>query len=94
MDKKTLIEFEKITKLELSEKEREEYLAKINISLDNFERLSKVNTGNVEPLIFVLENQKNVYRKDKAQKFFNREELLKGAQDSDDGYFIVPKTIE
>ncbi|MCL1900950.1 MAG: Asp-tRNA(Asn)/Glu-tRNA(Gln) amidotransferase subunit GatC [Firmicutes bacterium] len=94
MDKKTLIEFEKITKLELSENEREEFLTKINDSLKSFDKLLNIDTDNLEPLICVLESQKNILREDKAQKNFERNELLKGARDADDGYFIVPKTIE
>jgi len=94
MDKESLKQFEKITKLELSDKEREEFLVKINIEFEKFEKLLKIDTSDVEPLISVLENQKNVLREDTAQKAFSRDELLKLAHDANDGYFVVPKTIE
>ena len=94
MDIKELIEFEKMTKLELSQIEREEFLARINILLEQFEKLSAVDTKKAEPLVFVSENQKNVIREDKAQKAFSRDELLKNSHDACDGYFVVPKTIK
>ena len=76
--------YEKAAKLELSDKERELFLARANTCLELFEALSGINTDNAEPLISVSPLT-NVMREDVVKQPFTREELQKHAPEVSDG---------
>lgn len=94
MDKETFIKFERSAKFELSDEERGKILSTVNLMLKQFDSLSEIDTENVEPLISVLGNQTNILRADVSKKLVDREELLKLAPETNDGYFVVPKTVD
>ena len=60
--------------------------------LANFEKLSEVNTDNVEPSFHPIP-VKNVAREDKPGKCLDREEALSLTPHQKNGYFRGPKTI-
>jgi len=59
-----------------------------------FSILDEIETDNVLPLVTMLTNVQNVLRKDVTIKNIPRETLLATAPESQDGYFVVPKTVE
>lgn len=73
--------------------------AKVAITQDmeniiNFmEKLSEVDTENVEPLIF-MSNEINVLREDVPQTTITHEEALKNAPKKDSDYFRIPKVLD
>lgn len=80
------------SRLELSCKEKEEYLEELNRILDALEVLNQVDTSNVEPLLHVLP-LKNVFREDEYQVTLPKEKALQNAPDQEEGMFKVPRII-
>ncbi len=93
MEKDTLLSLEKVNQLRLEEGER-------TVVLDFFARaeadakvLDKIDTEGVACMVHVLP-VKNALREDVAKKPFTREELQKGAPETMDGYWQVPRVVE
>ena len=59
-----------------------------------FEKISELDTENIEPLIYVNEDEHNVFRADTVQILTTKEEALKNAALKDEDYFLVPKVIK
>jgi aspartyl-tRNA(Asn)/glutamyl-tRNA(Gln) amidotransferase subunit C len=65
----------------------------LNNILEYFDKLSELNTENVEPLAHILPVQ-NVMRDDEVKSSFDQETALKTAPKHDRGHFVIPKVIE
>ena len=57
------------------------------------DKLSELDTENVEPLIFMTD-QVNVLREDKSERKFTSEDALKNAPKRDSDYFRIPKVLD
>ena len=57
-----------------------------------FEKISELDTENVEPLIYMNE-EVNIFRRDEAKRLISREEGLKNAPLQDGKFIKVPKVI-
>lgn len=83
-------------------------LARLNLSPDETERLtrdmeqiirysmeklSELDTENVEPMEHVLPIR-NIFREDKNGESYDREEILRNAPDKAGGCFRVPRVVE
>jgi len=84
---------ESLAKIKLADGERtaaEEYFSSC---IAKFDRLADIDTAGIEPLVtpFALEN---IMREDAAFKMISRDELLEGAPEQQDGYFVVPRILE
>jgi aspartyl-tRNA(Asn)/glutamyl-tRNA(Gln) amidotransferase subunit C len=79
-------------RLSLKEDEVKKFAADMKEILANFEKLSEVNTDNVEPSFHPIP-VKNVAREDTPGKCLDREEALSLTPHKKDGYFRGPKTI-
>ena len=55
--------------------------------------LNAIDTANVERMVHVMPIM-TVVREDVVNKQFTREELQRGAVDTDEGYWCVPRVIE
>ena len=86
-------EYEAMAKLDLPEAERRLVSDRADMLIDSFTELERVDASGVEPLITVLD-VKNVFREDIGVKMLSREELLSGAPEQYDGYFMVPRTLD
>ena len=89
---KNIKEYEAMTKLDLSDAERQQISAAADMLIDGFAKLASIDTAGVEPLVTVLEVQ-NVLREDICTKMLSRDELLANAPMQSDGFFQVPKTL-
>lgn len=56
-------------------------------------KLEEVDTGNVEPLIF-MSDEVNVLREDVAERTITQAEALKNAPKKDSDYFRIPKVLD
>jgi len=79
-----------LAKLEFNGEEKEKIKADLVQITAFFEELNKVNTDNVEPLIF-MSDAVNVLREDEVKQELTHEEALKNAPAKDSDYFRVPK---
>ena len=86
-------EYEAMAKLGLPEAERRLISSRADMLMESFNRLESIDTSGAEPLITVLD-VKNVFREDVGIKMLSRDELLAGAPERYDGYFMVPKTLD
>lgn len=93
IDKALISKLEKLSRLELSEQERDGIQKDLNEILNMVEKLNEVDTKGVEPLIHISEEE-NVLRPDEVKHQLPREEAMKNAPKEKDGYFLVPKVID
>lgn len=82
-----------LARLYFSEDEKEELTDILNSILDYFDKLSELDTEDVEPLTHILPVQ-NVMREDTVKKSLDRETALANAPEKSHGHFVVPKVIE
>jgi len=94
IEKKQVEHIAKLTRIELSEKEKEKFSKELSSILDYVGQLNKVNTAKVEPLAQIT-GLEGVMRKDEVKiqpKVQNK--LLKQAPSRKGDYFQVPKILE
>ena len=82
-----------LSKLELSDAEKEQAKKDMGSMLDYIDKLGELDTEGVEPMSHVFP-VRNVFREDIVTNGDTREELLKNAPEEKDGMFVVPKTFE
>jgi aspartyl-tRNA(Asn)/glutamyl-tRNA(Gln) amidotransferase subunit C len=82
-----------LAKLNLTEKEKKSMTSELAEIIAYFSKLSKLDTSNIKPMEHVI-TQINVFREDKVEKSFGREEILANAPMSEKGFFKVPKFME
>ena len=93
MEKSTLKRLEKLNQLSLTEKEEQDFLAFFDERVGELSELDKIDTAEVERMVHVMPIL-TVVREDKAEKLFEREDLQKGAPETLDGYWQVPRLVE
>jgi len=86
-------DYESMAMFDLVEAERLVLAGRFDIVVDGFSALDGYDTSEVEPLVSVLDVP-CVLRDDVSMKIFSRDEVLRNAPESHDGYFQVPATIE
>ncbi len=82
-----------LARLYFTDKEKEEMMGTLNNILEYFDKLSELDTEDVEPLAHILPVQ-NVMRGDEVKQSFDQETALKNAPQKDRGHFVIPKVIE
>ena len=83
----------KLAKLNISEKETEEFTGDMNRILEYVDKLNRLDTRKVKPLLHPFE-ESNVLREDELLKMLEREEALKNAPKRTEEFFKVPKVIK
>ncbi len=81
-----------LAKLELSGQQKEQAKKDMGRMLDYIDKLSELDTADVEPMSHVFPVQ-NVFREDVVTNGDTREQLLANAPEEKDGMFMVPKTF-
>ena len=82
-----------LTKLELSEEEREEAKRDMEKMLNYIGKLNELDTTGVEPMSHVFPMQ-NVFREDVVTNGDDSENMLKNAPVERNNMFEVPKTVD
>ncbi len=82
-----------LAKLKFEGEEKERMKADLNKIVAFVDKLSELNTENVEPLIF-MSDAVNVLRDDEVKQVITHEDALLNAPKKDSDYFRVPKFIE
>lgn len=81
-----------LAKLQFEGEEKEAIKADMNRILTFIEKLSELDTDNVEPLLYMTE-EVNHLREDDVTQEITQEEALKNAPSKDSDYFKVPKVL-
>jgi len=80
----------KLSKLELTEEEKELYSQQLSSVLEYVEQLQEIDTENVEPTANVT-GLSNVWREDKIEKSdVKHSDIAQNAPEFKDGSFVVP----
>ncbi len=83
----------KLSRLELTEAEVEEFTGQLRAILDYVEKMNELDTTNVEPLAHCLPLS-NVFRQDRVKESLGTEKTLGNAPQRDGEFFKVPKILD
>jgi aspartyl-tRNA(Asn)/glutamyl-tRNA(Gln) amidotransferase subunit C len=93
--KDEVVKIAKLAKLSFTEPELDALTGELNAILGHIDQLKEVDVTGIEPLENINEAvETNVFRTDTPRPSLTREEALKNAPQSADGYFLVPKVLE
>jgi aspartyl-tRNA(Asn)/glutamyl-tRNA(Gln) amidotransferase subunit C len=93
VDRALILKLENLSRLELSETEREKLAGSLNDILKMVDKLNELNTEGVEPLVYINEDI-SMLREDVVKNQVTRQDALKNAPDHNGTYFKVPKVID
>jgi aspartyl-tRNA(Asn)/glutamyl-tRNA(Gln) amidotransferase subunit C len=82
-----------LARLELTAAEKEQFIAQLNSILTYIEKLSELNTTDVEPTSHVIP-MSNVFRDDQVRPSLERDLALQNAPQESHFFFKVPRIIE
>ncbi|EOD00303.1 Asp-tRNA(Asn)/Glu-tRNA(Gln) amidotransferase subunit GatC [Caldisalinibacter kiritimatiensis] len=82
----------KLSRLEFSEDEIQDFTEKFASVLEYVDKLKEVDTKGVEPT-YHPHPVKNVMREDVVKESLSREKALSNAPDKQNGYFKIPKVL-
>ncbi|MBN1805389.1 MAG: Asp-tRNA(Asn)/Glu-tRNA(Gln) amidotransferase subunit GatC [Sedimentisphaerales bacterium] len=83
----------KLSRLELTEAEVEEFTGQLSAILGYVEKMNELDTTGVEPLAHCLPVS-NVLREDLAEESLGTEKVLANAPQRDEEFFKVPKILD
>ena len=92
VDKELILKVARNARLNLTEKEIEEFLPQLKDILDNFEKIKNVDTKDVKEIFHPIEI-KNNFREDVVEKSLSQDEALSNTKHKKDGYFKGPKAL-
>jgi aspartyl/glutamyl-tRNA(Asn/Gln) amidotransferase C subunit len=84
---------ELLNQLSLTDTQKEEIIAFFAENREAFDALNGIDTSSTERMVHVMPIL-TVVREDKVAQPFSREDLQKGAPDTDEGYWCVPRVME
>ena len=93
MERETLRLLEMLNQLRLTEEQKEKVISFCNDREADLTALDAIDTENVERMVHVMPIM-TVVRDDVVSQPFTAEELQKGAPETDEGYWCVPKVME
>jgi aspartyl-tRNA(Asn)/glutamyl-tRNA(Gln) amidotransferase subunit C len=93
IDNETIAKMAHLARLDVNENEQESLLKDMNNILHFMEKLNELDTSEVEPLIY-LTDEENVFREDIVHREITPAEALKNAPMQDGTYFQVAKVID
>jgi aspartyl-tRNA(Asn)/glutamyl-tRNA(Gln) amidotransferase subunit C len=83
----------KLSRLQLSESEVDEFTHQLSAVLDYMEKLNELDTAKIEPLAHCLPIT-NIFREDSVKQSLGTEKTLANAPQRDGNFFKVPKILD
>ena len=93
IDNKLIADLASLAKLSFDEKSSKNMQDDLKKIIGFIDKLSEINTENVEPLIYLSE-ELNVLRKDDNIVNISQEKALTNAPQKDSDYILVPKILD
>tara|TARA_E500000331_G_scaffold315524_1_gene325582 strand:+ start:170 stop:460 length:291 start_codon:yes stop_codon:yes gene_type:complete len=93
IDDKLIADLARLAKLSFNEKSSKNMQDDLKKIIGFIDKLSEINTENVEPLIYLSE-ELNVLRTDDNVENISQEQALTNAPRKDSDYILVPKVLE
>ena len=92
IDKKTIEHIAKLARINVTEKQAEEYSQQLSKALDYFDQISKIDTQGIVPLVTPTEMEE-FWRSDEVVKDFTAEEMTQNAPMKNGNLFKVPPVV-
>jgi len=92
IDKQQVEKVAKLSRLELTKAEVEEFTGQLSAILDYVEKMKGLGTSGIEPLAHCLPIS-NVFREDSVKESLGTEKTLANAPQQDGKFFKVPKIL-
>ena len=93
IDDALISKLEKLSRLKLNKEERAQIKEDLNNILKMIDKLDELDLEGVEPLTHI-NNEASYAREDEVGNMLEKEEAMKRAPKSSDGYFEVPKVLK
>lgn len=93
MEKETLRILGMLNQLSLTDAQKDDVIAFCNDRENDSKVLEFIDTDAVERMVHVMPIM-TVVREDVASQPFSRDDLQKGAPETDEGYWCVPRVVE
>ncbi len=93
LDKTTVARIAYLARIEVPEEQLDALTGELAKILEWIDQLKEVDTENVEPMRKVVDIPAH-WRADEVTDGGRREDILKNAPETHDGYFVVPKVVE
>lgn len=93
MDRETLRRLGLLNQLSLTESQKDEIISFFDKREADAKSLDTINTDETERMVHVMPVM-TVVREDVVVKPYTAEQLQKGAPETDEGYWCVPKVVE
>ena len=93
MDKKTIIKIAHLAKLEIKDDKLNDIASSLEKILNLVDEMNDVDTDDVTPMSHPL-NLKQELRKDEVKEANQRDLFQKDNENTDNGYYKVPKIID
>ena len=93
INNKTICDVAKLARLRISDEKQDSLITELNSIIAWVEKLSEVNTDNVEPMNSVMKTSLPL-RVDEVADGGYSEDIMKNAPERIDDYFAVPKVVE
>ncbi len=93
IDSELILRLEKLSKLNLTDEERNVIAGDLGEILDMVSKLDEIDLSNVAPLRHMSEVS-NRLREDEEKSSMSRETALQNAPDAENGLFKVPKVLK
>jgi aspartyl-tRNA(Asn)/glutamyl-tRNA(Gln) amidotransferase subunit C len=93
MEREKLMRLERVNQLRLDDAERERVLAFFSRRDRDLSELERIDTAETERMVHVMPVM-TVVREDIERKQFTRDELQRGAPETMDGYWQVPRLVD
>ena len=93
IDNSTVKKVAKLARLKVDVKDEENLKNELNNILEWVDKLQKVDTANIDPMLSVS-NEPMPMREDTVTSKLDNEQILSNAPEKKAGFFVVPKVVE
>ena len=93
IDNSTVKKVAKLARLKVDAKEEQNLKNELNNILEWVDKLQKVDTANIDPMLSVS-NEPMPMREDKVTSKLEDNQILSNAPQKKAGFFVVPKVVE
>ena len=93
MDKKTIIKIAELAKIEIKDDKIKDIAISLEKILNLVDEMNSIDTDDVTPMSHPL-NLKQELRKDEVREINQRDLFQKNHENTNNGYYIVPKIID
>ena len=83
----------RLSRIKLTDEEKDIFREQLNGILRYIEKLNELDTEDVQPMAYAT-STKNVFREDRQESSFPRQEILELSPSNTRGFFKVPKVLE